>query len=320
MEINNKTPIILPRRKKHSLMDFFLMKEQEVLDKFASLPNAEKIGSGDQQFVYIPGSRNPEDRVLLVSHADTVWNNEELNIGYRDGKYFSLKKGIGIGADDRAGCCIAWKLRDLGHSILIPNGEETGCQGSRFLMNDDKYSEIINNHRFAIEFDRRGDADLVFYSVGSTAFTEWCEAEFKGYKKASGSWTDIGVLCKKICGLNISVGYYSQHSDDENLIVSEWNRTLSTVRNVLSKKGLPQFLRPEPVKYCDYQNRHNDNVRQEYSSFNEHILQNNRQLFEPAINHSYTESLLICPYCDCVLDLPEWRNNGEKCISCGKAF
>src|SRR5687767_6858371 len=44
--------IIQPRRKKHSLVDFMMMTIDEVLGLFATLPNAERVGKGDQQFVY----------------------------------------------------------------------------------------------------------------------------------------------------------------------------------------------------------------------------------------------------------------------------
>ena len=44
-----------------------------VFDKFLSLDGAIPVlGGGKNNFVYVPGTR--KDRVLLVAHADTVWD------------------------------------------------------------------------------------------------------------------------------------------------------------------------------------------------------------------------------------------------------
>src|SRR5690606_36735333 len=124
--------------------------------------------TGDKRFLYIPGTR--DDRVLLVAHADTVWNDSLLNIGYSNSILFSKNSTLGIGADDRAGCAILWRLRDMGHSILVPNMEEKGCIGSKFLMSDSKWAEEIAKHQFAVQFDRYNASGLVTYSVGSFDF------------------------------------------------------------------------------------------------------------------------------------------------------
>src|SRR5688572_12489818 len=150
------------------------MTQDQVLDKFYGLPKAYSDGEGQKRFVYIPGTR--DDRVLLVAHADTVWGNYKINIGYHDGILFSLdrenkyeidgkysgkiiKHGRGIGADDRAGCGIVWHLRELGHSILITSGEEKGCIGSRYIMNNPWWKDELSKHNFAVQFDRRGQKD-----------------------------------------------------------------------------------------------------------------------------------------------------------------
>ena len=52
---------------------FPISSADEVLYKFKNLPRAISRFDGDKRnFVYIPGTR--EDRVLLVAHADTVWD------------------------------------------------------------------------------------------------------------------------------------------------------------------------------------------------------------------------------------------------------
>ena len=56
-------------------------------------------------------------RVACMSQA-----RERTEFFYRSGVYDE-----GIGADDRAGCAILWLLKDSGHSLLVTNGEEIGC-------------------------------------------------------------------------------------------------------------------------------------------------------------------------------------------------
>lgn len=214
-----------------------------VLKAFAGLPNAIDVGHGLERYVYVPGTR--KDKVLLVAHSDTVWNRGNAKIHpvlTSDQKVIvSGKNGIGIGADDRAGCAMLWLLRNLGHSLLIPNGEECGGVGSSFLMDDPNMASIVQSHQFAIEFDRMNDKDLVFYSVGTVSFKDFLEEKLPGYKQDVGSYTDISTLCTDICGVNMSIGYYYQHSQHECLNLSEWNKSYKAVKKLLEMEDIPRF-------------------------------------------------------------------------------
>jgi hypothetical protein len=156
-----------------SVAKWMRMTQTQVLDKFQGIPGSYSEGTGQQRFVYIPGSR--KDRVLLVAHADTVWHwfenggdsgiqlkyegdiitsaiaDKEFVITYRKSKRKDTIKGIGTGADDRAGCHILWQLRNLGHSLLITSGEEQGCISTHRMMGDKWWDEELNNnHQFVI--------------------------------------------------------------------------------------------------------------------------------------------------------------------------
>src|SRR5436309_8786954 len=103
---------------------------QEVFTRFMPLARGGGMarGEGDTRFLYIPGTR--PDRVLLLAHADTVWDAKPgypAPVQYADGVYSSQNPDLGIGGDDRAGCAILWELRALGHSLLLTSGEEKGC-------------------------------------------------------------------------------------------------------------------------------------------------------------------------------------------------
>ena len=230
-----------------TLLDFLqipLGDSNAVLKKFASLPGAIRRGQGASQFVFIKGTR--QDRVLLLAHADTVWDSMDPYIIQKPDLY--INKGIvtnksgGLGADDRAGCAIVWALRDMGHSILITNGEEYGGVGSDWLMdcNPDIRDEINTNCSFAVELDRCNDKDFKCYSVGTDAFREYIIKE-TGYSEPNrNSFTDIVTICEHICGVNLSVGYYNEHTDNEYLDIDAWENTLRICRKWLKKK-LPKF-------------------------------------------------------------------------------
>jgi hypothetical protein len=230
-----------------SLQGWMELSVDEVFDNFSALEPERQFDSGfkDTRFLYIPGAR--ADRVLLVAHADTVYDDipgYQASIEYTGGVYSSKLADAGIGADDRAGCALLWELNDLGHSLLITSGEEKGCIASRAIA--EQYPGLmdeLNGHRFMVQFDRRHATDYKCYDIGTDTFRAFVEAN-TGYtepdRRAS---TDIRVLARDICGVNISVGYYNEHTPQETLVFSEWHHTLETVRRWLSQPDLPRFER-----------------------------------------------------------------------------
>jgi hypothetical protein len=321
MKNNNK------KNPKTNVLEWFMMTEEDVLGKFMSLPNAQMVGQGDERFVYVPGTRE-KDKVLLVAHSDTVFSdNTRPDVGYTCGTFYSRNKHMGIGADDRAGCAMLWELRNFGHSLLIPCGEESGCVGSRFLMRQKEWPKIIAEHNFAIEMDRMNARDLVFYDVGRAEFTKWCEANFIKYKLAYGSFTDIRVLCEEICGLNISVGYYHQHSAKEILVEKEWMTTLNALKRVLMFKNLPRFERIKQTwNTSNYRSYHYPTTYQD--DYRDLIgLDNDEDTSIPLIKEtkktvSVAQDLAVCPYCSGIMDKTEYKINENKCVfdNCKKAF
>lgn len=230
---------------KSVLLDFLKMPLQDsgaVIDKFAALPGAIRRGDGAMQFVFIKGTR--DNKILLVAHADTVWEaygrptRFELKI---EDDIISNAYG-GLGADDRAGCAMVWLLRDMGHSILITAGEEFGGMGSKFLVksNPDIRAEI-DKHAFILELDRRYIKEYKCYDVATDAFKRYIE-ESTGYAESNrGGFTDICILCQEICGVNLSVGYFNEHTNEEYLVYSAWQHSLDLCRRWLNT-DLPRFL------------------------------------------------------------------------------
>ncbi len=220
-----------------------------IFKMFAGLPGAVARGTRPARFLYVPGTR--PDRVLLVAHADTVWDDRsaypvaskfvEENGIYRPSGLVPLR---GLGADDRAGCAILWALKDLGHSLLVTDGEERGRLGSRFLVeepaNQDIAEEINETHGFAVQFDRRNGRDFKCYEVGTDEFRSYV-AQKTGYTEPDrSSFTDITILCRRIPGVNLSIGFYNEHTAQEYLVFEEWMNTVKMARKWLSGP-LPRF-------------------------------------------------------------------------------
>jgi hypothetical protein len=215
-----------------------------VFECFANLPNAIFRGEKPERFLYVQGTRR--NKVLLVAHADTFWDDwdcDEHQLVLSNNIIWSLSPQYGLGADDRAGCAILWLLKELGHSLLITDGEECGRMGSTWLMskNRDIADEINNDHQFVIQFDRRGGSDFKCYTVGTDEFREHVSLK-TGYTEPDMSiYTDIVTLCETITGVNLSIGYHQNHTFDECLIISEWQNTLDLCRNWLAEEELPRF-------------------------------------------------------------------------------
>ena len=221
-----------------------LASTQEVFNEFIKLENAQYFPEIDglDDFVYVPGQRS--DRVVLVAHADTVFSKDgQHKVVFEDGIYSSGEYDVGIGADDRAGCAMLYLLKDSGHSLLITNGEESGCLGSWSIRkNHEKIYDELNSHMYFLELDRRNSFDFKTYNIPvSEEFKDFIATE-TGFKEAdTQSSTDITILCNKICGVNLSIGYRYEHSISEILVYDDWKHTLDVVTEML-KKTQRKFL------------------------------------------------------------------------------
>jgi tRNA(Ser,Leu) C12 N-acetylase TAN1 len=103
--------------------------------------------------------------------------------------------------------------------------------------------EINNHHQFAVQFDRRNSKDFKCYTVGTKEFSDYIEKETDYTEPDPFKYTDIVTLCQRITGVNLSIGYYNEHNENEILVLSEWKNTLDLCRVWLKKPYLPEFLR-----------------------------------------------------------------------------
>ena len=201
--------------------DFCCMTQKDVktyMEKYLISKKYEVIN--EDGFLYAKG----DVPVLLVAHMDTV-HKETCTSVIRVKNRFSSPQGIG--GDDRCGIFIIANLVKKHHcSVLLLEDEEIGTIGARKFTETDYINNLSVN--FMIEFDRKGNNDAVFYTCDNEDFTNHV-LDNTGYKVAIGSWTDISVLmpASKLCGVNLSCGYYNPHTLNEYVNYDEMLDTIS---------------------------------------------------------------------------------------------
>ena len=191
--------------------------------------NHWKILTG-KEFVYSTGNIP----VLLIAHVDTVHAKPPEKLFYDRGQGI-LWSPEGLGADDRAGVIGILRLLNQGYAphVLFTDGEECGATGAKEAVRSLADPGVL----YAIELDRRHAKDAVFYDCNNPVFTDYVTSF--GFKEASGSFSDISVICPKwrMAGVNVSCGYYNEHTRAEFLNTIELNATVTAVAQML--RALP---------------------------------------------------------------------------------
>jgi len=226
-----------------------LWTSDDIFNKFKEISGyiyRENADNKQERFLYIEGTKS--SKVVLIAHADTYFDENygfakvEHQIFEKNGFIYSKNNSdVGLGADDRAGCAILWILKESGHSILVTDGEEHGSKGSNWLINNNSdIADKINSHQFMIQLDRGNSNDYKCYSVGSDEFRDFLNKKTGYIEPDLKRRSDIVTLCKKICGVNFSIGYYDDHKKTERINLSEWQKTLNMIRKLINN-DLPKF-------------------------------------------------------------------------------
>lgn len=190
--------------------------------------------------------------VALVAHLDTVFRDPPQAVYYdrKNSLIYSPEGGVG---DDRAGVFAILKILIDGYrpTVIFTCGEEWGGVGASLLVKD--YENCPNDIKYFIELDRRGIQDCVFYDCENEEFTTYVK-NF-GFQTAMGSFSDISIICPswKIAGVNLSIGYFNEHSDKEFLLTEAWRHTIKKVEKMLSESNIAPYFKYMAAKdkTCD---------------------------------------------------------------------
>lgn len=191
------------------------------------------IGRSDgKNYLYFPNKQSP---LLYQAHFDTKLDEKDYNkyslVRYRGDVVVSAKDSV-MGADDRAGVFALWSIAKslLENKLPIPsllftNGEEDGGKGMKQFVKNYLASEF-DHINLAIAFDRRHCNDYVSYVSNPDEVESYIEGF--GFVSEFGSYSDIKDFSEHtlIPSVNVSVGYYNEHTVKEELHLDELKMTM----------------------------------------------------------------------------------------------
>lgn len=173
--------------------------------------------------------------VLLVAHLDTVHLHPPMAL-FHDPEQQVIWSPEGLGADDRAGVFSILQILQDGYRpwVLFTVGEETGGYGAWVAADSNRIDERVN---FIIELDRKGKDDAVYYECGNRDFERFISSF--GFKTQEGLFSDISILSPMtgIAAVNLSIGYYNEHTLGEFLYYPYMFDTINKVEKILDNHG-----------------------------------------------------------------------------------
>jgi len=204
---------------------------------------------------------SPDNRTLFVAHVDTVHRKEGAN-KIRQTETHWYADGAALGADDGAGVAMLMHLLHAGVDAyyIFTQGEECGGIGATHLAKHER--ELLSEFDRAIAFDRRGiDSVITHQGRGRCCSDAFGEALSNALNEDmtlmylpdnSGVYTDTAEFIEDIpeC-TNISVGYYSEHSDKESLDVVHFVALAERVAKI-DWDALPTDRDPKVIDKLDW--------------------------------------------------------------------
>jgi di/tripeptidase len=228
--------------------------DEMIVDEHGNLLAEKKCGTGEGA------------TVILSAHMDTVsFLDKDRKIVYdKNNDTVYSTKGI-LGADDRAGIAIILNvLRNIPETfngnihVSFSVEEERGCVGANKID-----QEWIKKADLAIVIDRKGNRDIVHGTWG-TPFCDTKVGEFFENLLPEAKWvaTDGGIsdACSfskaGVNSVNLSAGYYNEHTAKEFAIMHEMFDTRDLVLHALLNvnshyKGWGSVPAPKTYYYED---------------------------------------------------------------------
>lgn len=203
-------------------MSRFIFKE---LEGMGLKPYRDQVGN-----IYVVKG-NAEVYPSMVCHIDTVhMYNPNYEVHQTKDKLFAIDTKnchrLGIGGDDKVGIFITLQMikkHDNFKAVFFVD-EEIGCVGSSQC--DFTFFEDCS---FVLECDRKGDKDFVskisWGKLYSDDFSEAIKPVLTKYGRleVDGGMTDVLMIAEStdVCVANMSCGYYSPHTDNEWVSISD---------------------------------------------------------------------------------------------------
>ncbi len=303
----------------------------EVLTSFGYKIQRDDKPFGIHSWMYAKGT----SPFMMVAHTDvipTITLPKQMFITkliYPDpspSDNFSLTGDNGLGADDRAGIIAIILLltyTNLRPSLFFPSGEEVGLVGTKAFIdaNKDKLDQF-KHINFMLQFDRKGSTDIVNYHDSNKSLVNIFEST-KHFKFAvSFSTTDVKELMDflKVSALNISSGYYNEHTSGETFKPFQLVENVFQTINILETMDLnvkhlfvPTVYVPDPD--YDFVSEHKKvyGYGYAYRSANYSAVSS-----QPLTEQTFTEG--CCDFCQVNLPKSELNNFDKEYSICDNCY
>lgn len=218
-------------------------------------------------FVDDAGNLHIDNRVkgsktLFIAHVDTVHKDTGVNKIKKTQTHW-YADGAPLGADDGAGCAMLMHLIHSGVAgyYIFSQGEECGGIGAKHIATH--HIPLLKQFDRAIAFDRRGiDSVISHQGMGRCASDNFCQSLASALNQHNdnlmyspddtGVYTDTAEFTDDIpeC-TNISVGYYNEHGDRENLDIVHF-AALASAAALVDWDALPTERDPTVEDYKTY--------------------------------------------------------------------
>ena len=199
-------------------------------------------------YLYAPG----DVPVLLMAHLDTVHPQPVQVVCYSENKRIAMSPQ-GIGGDDRAGVFMILQIIEKARChVLFCEDEEIGGLGAELFVK----SGIKPQVNYLVELDRRGWNEAVFYGCANQEFIQFVEGF--GFQKEFGSFSDISIIAPQLetAAVNISAGYYYEHSPREYIdLVHMMNNVQRVVKMAQTDCGHFRYVRSRYAGFGGRQER-----------------------------------------------------------------
>jgi len=200
-----------------------------------------KVYSDNLNYLYLDFGSD----TVLMSHTDTIPRSNEFQI-YENNGIIRAYDSV-LGADDRAGIYAIVRLLNSGikANVLITNFEERGGLGAIQFLKDNL--NLIQDQKLIISFDREGLDQFVCYHS--------CDQDLRailqtfGFRENQGTYSDCLDVSEatNIHHINLSVGYYLQHTKNEYLNIAALDNWL-----IPQYKQLIDYIQDDNVFYSAF--------------------------------------------------------------------
>lgn len=222
---------------------------EEMMSFIRTFPsNIRKLEGND--FVFIEGTKGTP--FVLVAHVDTLPRKKVKLV--QKGVVVTNQHGL-LGADDRAGVYAAlqtYLVAKIKPHLLFTDREEVGGVGAKEVA---RAMECPEGVRLLIELDRKSCNEYVVYQDQQKGVHSYIQRF--GFKEDFGSYSDIADIgpAWNCASVNLSVGYYNQHTEKESLHVDELNLTIDRLLRMLTDPIAKAYPPPENLYegygFCD---------------------------------------------------------------------